>query len=173
MMKKKKSVQILDHLDLHQGVVVVQARVEVVVGHVVEERVNQMLFTLVEDEKVLTSRKLIEIQVRKGHIQRDFTSFQKRKKGNTIEVGIEVVKIEDDVEDLRAQDRGQDLDEDRDRAIEDAGEDRPRGDLEQEVDHVIDQGHAKRRFQKSQFEVGSILQIQMMINQSKHEKIVS
>ena len=83
------------------------------------------------------------------------------------------MKIEDDVEDLRAQDRGQDLDEDRDRAIEDAGEDRPRGDLEQEVDRVIDQGHAKRRFQKIQFEVGSILQIQMMINQSKHEKIVS
>ena len=83
------------------------------------------------------------------------------------------MKIEDDVEDLRAQDRGQDLDEDRDRAIEDAGEDRPREDLEQEVDRVIDQGHAKRRFQKIQFEVGSILQIQMMINQSKHEKIVS
>ena len=83
------------------------------------------------------------------------------------------MKIEDGVEDLRAQDRGQDLDEDRDRAIEDAEEDHPRGDLDQEVDRVIDQGRAKRRFQKIQFEVGSILQIQMMINQSKHEKIVS
>ena len=35
---------------------------------------------------------------------------------------------------------------------------------------MIGQGRAKRKFQKIQFEVENILQIQMMINQSKHEK---
>jgi hypothetical protein len=139
---------------------------------VVGERANQMHFMLVVDEKDLTSPKPIEIQVQKDHIQRDFITFQKRKKENIIVVEIEVEKIEDDEEDLRVQDHDRDLDEDQDRAIEDEEEDRLQADRpDQEIDLVMGQGHAKRKFQKIHFEVENILQIQMMINQSKQEKI--
>ena len=78
---KKKSVQILDRLDPPLEVVVAQALVvaEVVVGLVVEEKANQMLSMRVVDGKDSTSLKLIEIQVLKGHTQKDFISFQKRR----------------------------------------------------------------------------------------------
>ena len=93
------------------------------------------------------------------------------RKENTIVVEIEVEKIEDDEDDLRVQDHDRDLDEDQDRAIEDEEEDRLQADRpDQEIDLVMGQGHAKRKFQKIQFEVENILQIQMTINQSKHEK---
>lgn len=128
-----------------------------------------MHFMLVVDEKDLTLPKLIEIQVQKDLIQRDFTLFQRRKKENTIEVEIEVEKIEEDGEDLQVQDHDRDLDGDQDRTIEDEVEDR----LQEDPDHVMGQDHAKRKFQKIQFEVENILQIQIMINQSKHEKIMS
>lgn len=96
------------------------------------------------------------------------------RKENTIVVEIEVEKIEDDEDDLRVQDHDRDLDEDQDRAIEDEEEDRLQADRpDQEIDLVMGQGHAKRKFQKIQFEVENILQIQMMINQSKQEKIGS
>ena len=85
------------------------------------------------------------------------------------------MKIEDDEDDIQVQDLGQDQGVDRDRAIVDAGEDLPpeEVDLERELDRVNDHGHAKRRFQKNQLEVENILRIQMMINQSNLEKIVS
>ena len=83
------------------------------------------------------------------------------------------MKIEEDEDDIQVQDLGQDQGVDRDRAIIDAGEDRPPDDPEQEADHVSDHGLDKRRFQKNQLEVENILRIQMMINQSNLEKIVS
>jgi len=133
-----------------------------------------MHFMLVVDERDLTSPKPIEIQVQKDHIQRDFILFQKRKKENTIVVVIEVEKIEDDEDDLQVQDHDQDLEEDRDRAIGDEKEDRLQADRpDLETDLVMGQGHVKRKSQKIQFEVENILQIQMMINQSKQEKIGS
>ena len=99
------------------------------------------------------------------------------RKESTIVVEIEVEKIEDDEEDLQVQDHDRDLDEDQDRAIEDQDhaiedeeEDRLQADPDRETDLVMGPGHAKRKFQKIQFEVENILQIQMMINQSKHEK---
>ena len=99
------------------------------------------------------------------------------RKESTIVVEIEVEKIEDDEEDLQVQDHDRDLDEDQDRAIEDQDhavedeeEDRLQAGPDHETDLVMDPGHAKRKFQKIQFEVENILQIQMMINQSKHEK---
>ena len=187
---KKKSVQILDHLGLLLEVAVAQVQAVVVAGHVVGGRANQMHFMLVVDERDLTLPKPIEIQVQKDHIQRDFISFQKRKwvtinidknlllvffrKENTIVVVIEVEKIEDDEDDLQVQDHDQDLEEDRDRAIGDVEEDRLQADRpDLETDLVMGQGHVKRKSQKIQFEVENILQIQMMINQSKQEKIGS
>lgn len=169
-MKKKRSVQILDHLGLLLEVAVAQVQVVAVVGHVVVGKANQMHFMLAVDEKDLTLPKPIEIQAQKGHIQRDFTSFQKRKKESTIVVEIEAEKIGEDVEDLQVQDHDRDLDEDQDRAIVDEEEDRLQAGQDHETDLVIGQGRAKRKFQKIQFEVENILQIQMMINQSKHEK---
>ena len=78
---KKRSVQILDHLDRPLEVAVAQVQVVAVVGvgHVVGGRANQMHFMLVVDEKDLTLPKPIVIRAQKDHIQRDFTSFQKRK----------------------------------------------------------------------------------------------
>ena len=76
---KKRSVQILDHLDRPLEVAVAQVQVVVGVGHVVGGRANQMHFMLVVDEKDLTLPKPIVIRAQKDHIQRDFTSFQKRK----------------------------------------------------------------------------------------------
>ena len=74
-------------------------------------------------------------------------------------------------------DHDPDLDEDQDRAIEDQDhaiedeeEDRLQAGPDHETDLVMGPGPAKRKFQKIQFEVENILQIQMMINQSKHEK---
>ena len=187
---KKKSVQILDHLGLLLEVAVAQVQAVVVVGHVVGGRANQMHFMLVVDERDLTLPKPIEIQVQKDHIQRDFISFQKRKwvtinidknlllvffrKENTIVVVIEVEKIEDDEDDLQVQDHDQDLEEDRDRAIGDEEEELLQADRpDLEIDLVMGQGHVKRKSQKIQFEVENILQIQMMINQSRQEKIGS
>ena len=83
------------------------------------------------------------------------------------------MKIEDDGDDIQVQDLDQDQGVDQDRVIVDAGEDHPPDDPEQEVDHVNDHGLDKRRFQKNQLEVENILRIQMMINQSNLEKIVS
>ena len=78
---KKRSVQILDHLGLLLEVAVAQVQVvaAVAVGHVVVGKANQMHSMLVVAEKGLILPKPIEIQAQKGHIQRDFTSFQKRK----------------------------------------------------------------------------------------------
>ena len=92
------------------------------------------------------------------------------RKESTIVVEIEAEKIEDDVEDLRVQDHDRDLDEDQDRAIVDEEEGRPQAGQDHETDLVMGLGRAKRKFQKIQFEVENILQIQMRINQSKHEK---
>merc|ERR1711953_530945 len=171
-MKKKRSVQILDHLGLLLEVAVAQVQVvaAVAVGHVVVGKANQMHFMLVVAEKGLILPKPIEIQAQKGHIQRDFTSFQKRKKESIIVVEIEAEKIEDDVEDLQVQDHDQDLGEDQDRAIVDEEEGRLQAGQDHETDLVMGLGRAKRKFQKIQFEVENILQIQMRINQSQHEK---
>ena len=76
---KKRSVQILDHLGLLLEVAVAQVQVVAAVGHVVVGKANQMHFMLVVAEKGLILPKPIEIQAQKGHIQRDFTSFQKRR----------------------------------------------------------------------------------------------
>ena len=92
------------------------------------------------------------------------------RKESTIVVEIEAEKIEDDVEDLRVQDHDRDLDEDQDRAIVDEEEGRLQAGQDHETDLVMGQGRAIRKFQKIQFEVENILQIQMRINQSKHEK---
>ena len=71
---KKESVQILDRLDHPLEVVVLQALVvaEVVVDHVAEEKANQMLSMRVVDGRDSTLPKRIEIQVLKGHTQKDF-----------------------------------------------------------------------------------------------------
>ena len=92
------------------------------------------------------------------------------RKESIIVVEIEAEKIEDDVEDLQVQDHDQDLGEDQDRAIVDEEEGRLQAGQDHETDLVMGQGRAKRKFQKIQFEVENILQIQMRINQSKHEK---
>ena len=92
------------------------------------------------------------------------------RKESIIVVEIEAEKIEDDVEDLRVQDHDRDLDEDQDRAIVDEEEGRLQAGHDHETNLVMGLGRAKRKFQKIQFEVENILQIQMRINQSKHEK---